>query len=68
MTVAMAAETRSSQSVARVSAAPTAAPRSLSCLVHDSGLLDANIITCFSPLIAGREPTDSLIALVPGGS
>ena len=36
MTVAVAAETRISHSVARVSMAPTAAPRSLSCQVHDS--------------------------------
>jgi len=36
MTVAMAAETRISHSVARVSAAPAAAPRSLSCQVRDT--------------------------------
>ena len=68
MTVAVAAETMISHSVARVSTAPAAAPRSLSCQVRDCGLLDVNIITCFSPLIAGRESVDSLIALVPGGS
>jgi len=36
MTVAMAAETRISHSVASVSAAPAAVPRSLLCQVRDS--------------------------------
>ena len=38
MTVAVAAETRISHSVARVSAAPAVAPRSLSRQVRDSSL------------------------------
>jgi len=36
MTVAMAAETRISHSVARVSMAPAVVPRSLSCQVRDT--------------------------------
>ena len=46
MTVAMAAETRISHSVARVSAAPTAVPRSLSRQVRDSCISHFEVRNC----------------------